>query len=292
MGKIPFADWMEWATKRPEWAWGDLGAAFETYVERKWRDALKVAVEPQGWEASGGKVDKGHAEKPAWGKPPGEKPTGVIRRAGKVTGAANIVTSLLAPVGRRCNYGDFTGCMEAHTAASCNKLRDLDPDTKQKALDACGLYMFCLRHALGAECYGRRTRSKLPCQIPECEGKHTESLHRMLVVSDASVSLVIEEEDEEEDNAYVNLSRAEGREEEDDNCREPDDSWLELEAGEEDEDGVFYMNALTGREDQVEDGDGIFYVDVPHGGEGERGGRRNEWLVDPGSVLAGHRGGR
>jgi hypothetical protein len=29
MGKMTFADWKEWATKRPEWARGDMGAAFE-----------------------------------------------------------------------------------------------------------------------------------------------------------------------------------------------------------------------------------------------------------------------
>ncbi len=40
MGKMTFADWKEWATKRPEWARGDMGAAFERYVKRKWKDAL------------------------------------------------------------------------------------------------------------------------------------------------------------------------------------------------------------------------------------------------------------
>jgi hypothetical protein len=50
MGKMLFADWKEWATKRPEWAQGDLGADFEAYVEKKRKDALNVAAaEPQGW---------------------------------------------------------------------------------------------------------------------------------------------------------------------------------------------------------------------------------------------------
>jgi hypothetical protein len=44
MGKMPFSDWKEWATKRPEWVRGDLGVAFEGFVERKWRDALNVAA--------------------------------------------------------------------------------------------------------------------------------------------------------------------------------------------------------------------------------------------------------
>ncbi len=90
MGKLPFANWKEWATKWPEWARGDMGAAFEKYVERKWKDALNIAVaEPQGWEVSGGKADKGHAEKPAWGRPLEEKSGGAPKRISKTTGAAN-----------------------------------------------------------------------------------------------------------------------------------------------------------------------------------------------------------
>jgi hypothetical protein len=66
MGKMLFADWKEWATRRPEWAGGDMGADFEKFVERKWWDALNVAAaEPQGWEVSGSKPDKGSTEKPA-----------------------------------------------------------------------------------------------------------------------------------------------------------------------------------------------------------------------------------
>jgi hypothetical protein len=33
--KMSFADWKEWATRRPEWALENLGTAFERYVERK-----------------------------------------------------------------------------------------------------------------------------------------------------------------------------------------------------------------------------------------------------------------
>ncbi len=34
MSKMPFADWREWATKRPEWIREDLAMAFEGFVER------------------------------------------------------------------------------------------------------------------------------------------------------------------------------------------------------------------------------------------------------------------
>jgi hypothetical protein len=74
IGKMPFADWKEWATKRPKWIRGDLGVAFEAYVERKWKDALNVAAaELQGREVDTSK-NRGYQEKPAWGKPSGEKP--------------------------------------------------------------------------------------------------------------------------------------------------------------------------------------------------------------------------
>jgi hypothetical protein len=48
MGKMPYADWKEWATKRPEWIQEDLGATFERFGrERKWQDALnEAAAEP------------------------------------------------------------------------------------------------------------------------------------------------------------------------------------------------------------------------------------------------------
>jgi hypothetical protein len=35
MGKMPYTDWKEWATRRPEWVREDLGIAFERFVERK-----------------------------------------------------------------------------------------------------------------------------------------------------------------------------------------------------------------------------------------------------------------
>jgi hypothetical protein len=50
MGKMPYTDWKEWATKRPEWLREDLGPTFQKFVERKWQDALNVAAaEPQPW---------------------------------------------------------------------------------------------------------------------------------------------------------------------------------------------------------------------------------------------------
>jgi hypothetical protein len=85
MGKMPYADWKEWATKRPEWMREDLGPTFEKFVERKWQDALNVAAaEPQPW---GPEREKATASKAAADKAPqGRKETN------KTTGAVNVVS--------------------------------------------------------------------------------------------------------------------------------------------------------------------------------------------------------
>ncbi len=44
MSKMPYTNWKEWATKRPEWMQEDLASAFEKFVERKWQDALNIAA--------------------------------------------------------------------------------------------------------------------------------------------------------------------------------------------------------------------------------------------------------
>jgi hypothetical protein len=44
MSKMLYADWKEWATKRPECMREDLGPTFEKFVERNWQDALNVAT--------------------------------------------------------------------------------------------------------------------------------------------------------------------------------------------------------------------------------------------------------
>ncbi len=66
MEKMPFADWKEWATRRPEWVRGDMRVAFEKYVERKWKDTLNIAAaEHNGWEAGGGRSERGQVERPS-----------------------------------------------------------------------------------------------------------------------------------------------------------------------------------------------------------------------------------
>jgi hypothetical protein len=82
MGKMPYTDWKEWVTRRPEWMQEDLGSAFAEFVERKWQDALNIAAaEPSSWG-----VEK---EKAIPGKGTLDKTAYTNRGAPKVSGAVN-----------------------------------------------------------------------------------------------------------------------------------------------------------------------------------------------------------
>jgi hypothetical protein len=60
MSKMPYTDWKEWATKRPNWMQQDVAATFERFVERKWQDALNVAAaEPASWSTGREKLSPG-----------------------------------------------------------------------------------------------------------------------------------------------------------------------------------------------------------------------------------------
>jgi hypothetical protein len=98
MGKMPYTDWREWATKRPQWVREDLGTAFERFVERKWKDALNLAaVEPQPWEPEGPKKEKMTSSKAVAEKAPQGQ-----RGVAKTVGAANVVSQQPTWGRRKC----------------------------------------------------------------------------------------------------------------------------------------------------------------------------------------------
>ncbi len=103
--------------------------------------------------------------------------------------------------------------------------------------------------------------------MPDCEGKHTESLHEVVAGLKASVSLMAEEEDEEDEedkeNACINVAWAGEREEEESGWWDLDDSWLEMEAEEDNEDGIFQVNALTRIEEEEEEERGGWWTPDP-----------------------------
>jgi hypothetical protein len=87
MGKMPYTDWKEWATRRPEWMREDLGTAFEGFVERKWQDALNIAAaEPLPWGTE--------RENTATGKGAMDKTSHAHKGTGKVSRAVNVQWAL------------------------------------------------------------------------------------------------------------------------------------------------------------------------------------------------------
>ncbi len=121
------------------------------------------------------------------------------------------------------------GCSGNHAVAFCIKLRELDSETKQRALAACGLCLFCLWYPAGAECHGRGRQSKPACPFPKCDEKHSANVNGVFVGASASVSLVTDEGDEYGDDAFANVTRTGEEEDEEDRWQDLDDSWLEME---------------------------------------------------------------
>jgi hypothetical protein len=90
MGKMPYTDWKEWATRRPEWMQEDLGSAFVEFVERKWQDALNIAAaEPLSWGME--------REKTNPGKGTIDKTAHANKGAPKMSGAVNVVNQQSPP---------------------------------------------------------------------------------------------------------------------------------------------------------------------------------------------------
>jgi hypothetical protein len=84
MSKMPYADWKEWATRRPDWMQQDVTSAFERFVERKWQDALNVAAaEPPSWNAERKKSGSGGGTQ--------DRVVPASKGMLKVTGAVNVV---------------------------------------------------------------------------------------------------------------------------------------------------------------------------------------------------------
>jgi hypothetical protein len=204
MGKMPFTDWKEWATKQldngSEETWG--GTSRHMWKENGKMLSIVAAAEPQTWEADTAKRDRGYQEKPAW-----EKPIGVVRKNTRLAGAANVVTYQSPSGGRKGKFQDFMGCSGNHAMSFRNKLLELDSKPKQRALAACGPCLLCLRHPAGAKCYGRGEQSKPACPFPECDEKRAANVHDVFVGASTSVSLITDEGNEYGDDAFFNVEQ-------------------------------------------------------------------------------------
>jgi hypothetical protein len=207
MSKMPYTDWKEWATKRPDWMQQDVAATFERFVERKWQDALNVAAaEPVSWSVGREKFS------PSGGTLDRTAPTskGML----KVTGAVNMVEQRVPPrshsqswdvsFGRKCWARNLIGCDGDHVLLQCDKLLSMELSERKEILEKRGLCLFCLKHAAELECYGRGGLSKPRCTQAGCDGEHTPGVHKLMGEEGAGVNLVAEaesdlEEDEDEE---------------------------------------------------------------------------------------------
>jgi hypothetical protein len=201
MGKMPHADWKEWATRRPDWMRQDATAAFEDFIERKWLDALNIAAtEPTPWRGDGEKVARG-ARMP-------DKASGSGKGAMRLTGAVKVIEREEAPRSpspqwslsfrRKCRAWNLIGCDGNHVMLQCEKLLSLGLAERRDALEKSRLCMFCLKHSADLECYGKGGLSKPRCTRPGCDGEHTPDVQMLMGEDNAVVNLLAGDEDEDE----------------------------------------------------------------------------------------------
>jgi hypothetical protein len=176
MSKMPYTDWKEWATKRPDWMQQDMTSAFERFIERKWQDALNIAAaEPASWSMG--------REKPSSGGGVQDKVAPISKGTLKVTGAVIVVEQKASPrppspswdvsFGRKCRARNLIGCDGEHVLLQCSKLLGMKLSERKEVLEKSGLCLFCLKHTAELECYGRGGLSKPRCVRAGCDGEHT-----------------------------------------------------------------------------------------------------------------------
>jgi hypothetical protein len=216
MSKMPYTDWKEWATKRPDWMQQDMTSAFERFLERKWQDALNIAAaKPASWSMG--------REKPSSGGGVQDKVAPISEGTLKVTGAVNVVEQKASPrppspswdvsFRRKCRARNLIGCDGEHVLLQCSKLLGMKLSERKKVLEKSGLCLFCLKHAAELECYGRGGLSKPKCARAGCDGEHTPGIHELVGEESASVNLVAEDNDvcdsEEDEEWWVGTVRME-----------------------------------------------------------------------------------
>ncbi len=213
MGKMPYTDWREWATRRPDWMQQDVANAFEGFVERKWQDALNIAAaEPASWRGDGEKANPGV-------RPP-DRTAATSKEALKITGAVNVVEQGVSSrshspswdvsFGRKCRARNLIGCDGDHVMLQCKKVMSLGLSERKEVLEKSGLCTFCLKHAAELECYGRGGMSKPRCTQSGCDGEHTPSVHKLMGEEHVGVNLVAEDESEAGENEDEDQDEDEG----------------------------------------------------------------------------------
>jgi hypothetical protein len=270
MSKMPYTDWKEWATKKPDWMQQDAAATFERFVEKKWQDALNVAAaEPASWNVGREKFS------PNGGTQDKTAPTS--RGTLKVTGAVNVVEQKAPPrshspswdvsFDRKCRARNLIGCEGDHVLLQCDKLLSMRLSERKKILEKSGLCLFCLKHAAELECYGQGGLSKPRCTQAGCDGEHTPGVHKLMGEESVGVNLVAEDESESEEDEdeewWVGTARTvEVRDEEGEALEEIDESEPEGETR-------FITSIFTRKDDSRLEDEFEYPLDVHTPGEPE-----------------------
>jgi hypothetical protein len=138
MSKMPYTDWKEWATRRPDWMQQYVATVFERFVKRKWQDALNVAAaEPASWRGEGEKAN------PSGGSL--DRTAATSKGTLSITGAVNVVEQKASSrshspswdvsSGRRCLARNLIGCDGDHVMLQCDKLMSLGLGERREVLE-------------------------------------------------------------------------------------------------------------------------------------------------------------
>ncbi len=209
MSKMPYTDWKEWATRRPEWMQEDLGSTFEGFVEWKWQDALNVAATMGYGKGKDHRRQGGHGQAVACPQRSWQGVRGCECSRSAVSPRSRSPSWDISS-GRRCRAQFLIGCDGDHVVLQCAKLLELGLDERRKVLEQTGLCMYCLKHSAELQCFGQGGFSKPKCMRPGCSGEHAVGAHRLLGESDACVNITTggDHEPEEEEEWWVNTVRA------------------------------------------------------------------------------------
>jgi hypothetical protein len=138
MGKMPYTDWKEWATRRPEWMQEDLGSAFEGFVDWKWQDALNIAAaEPSSWGVEKEKTNpgKGNLDKAAYASRGVPKVSGAVNVAGQQT------PQIAFPIMGRFEWKEMSGAVPTRVRwgsrpPSVHQAIRAEPEREERGVEA------------------------------------------------------------------------------------------------------------------------------------------------------------
>ncbi len=87
----------------------------------------------------------------------------------------------------------------------------LESGAKNRPLKESWLYLFCIKHPVETECFGKGTDAKPASKVAKCKGRHAEELHKLPAEGTPSVNTMEYKEEDDEAEGYVNALNTVGR---------------------------------------------------------------------------------